>query len=128
MDTIIVRSLQTLQTLQMQAKRKREREREKERGNHPTDYSSATAEELQQIPFNAEVPPNINPRGLSYELHNPFRNKTIEGIIIRVEFKDPKVTDKDVVLDVLCAITARRCRVRRGASISIARRRRGRGW
>src|SRR5699024_2737130 len=46
----------------------------------------ATAEEVTQIPFHAEATSNM----LRYELHNVFRDKAIEGIIIRVEFKDPK--------------------------------------
>lgn len=52
-------------------------------------YPSLSEGELKQVLFTGSVPTNVAPRGVTWELHNPFRDKSVAGIVINVEWKSP---------------------------------------
>jgi hypothetical protein len=61
-------------------------------------YPVLTGDEMKRVLFKASMPENISPRGVNWELHNPFRDKVIAGFIVTVEYK-PTGADKPVSLD-----------------------------
>lgn len=52
-------------------------------------YPTLSEGELKQVLFTGTVPENISPRGVSWELHNPFRDKSVAGLVINIEWKSP---------------------------------------
>ncbi len=62
-------------------------------------FPTLSGDELKQIPFKASIPENYNPIGVSWELHNPFRDKAIAGIVLTIEYKTPSA-DTPTVLEV----------------------------
>ncbi len=67
-------------------------------------YPVLNNDALKQILFSASLlGENYNPSGINWELHNPFRDKTIAGIVVTVEYKLP-TSDKPTVLEVFIRV------------------------
>jgi hypothetical protein len=62
-----------------------------------------TPDLMKQVPFLAHIEDNGLP--LFVQLHNPFRDKTIQGVVLNITGKDT-ATGKDVNIDVFVRLLA----------------------
>jgi hypothetical protein len=58
-------------------------------------YPSLNDEALKQVPFKAYLPENMD--RVCYELHNPFRDKAVAGIVLQVTFKEASAETPTVI-------------------------------
>ena len=48
---------------------------------------SLNNDEMKQVLFKASMPENYIPKGVNWQIHNPFRDRTFVGIVVTVEYK-----------------------------------------